>query len=148
MKSVQIRSFLLSAFHRIGTEYLELLRKSPYSVRIRENTDQKKLRIWTLFIQWFISNLFMTLCKTRFWFSILYFKYLQPNDWDVFEINYWITEENYHDEVICYSKLTLANLESFMRREPFSSMLLILLLMLDSNITGTLTKAVVRRCSV
>ena len=25
-----------------------LLRKSPYSVRKRENTDQKKLRIWTL----------------------------------------------------------------------------------------------------
>ena len=26
-----------------------LLCKCPYSVRIRENTDQKKLRIWTLF---------------------------------------------------------------------------------------------------
>ena len=26
---------------------------SPYSVRIQENTDQKKLRIWTLFTQWF-----------------------------------------------------------------------------------------------
>ena len=25
---------------------------SPYSVRMRENTDQKKLRIWTLFVQW------------------------------------------------------------------------------------------------
>ena len=25
--------------------------KSPYSVRIQENTDQKKLRIWTLFTQ-------------------------------------------------------------------------------------------------
>ena len=25
---------------------------SPYSVRMRENTDQKKLRIWTLFTQW------------------------------------------------------------------------------------------------
>ena len=25
---------------------------SPYSVRIRENTDQKKLRIGTLFTQW------------------------------------------------------------------------------------------------
>ena len=24
---------------------------SPYSVRIQENTDQKKLRIWTLFTQ-------------------------------------------------------------------------------------------------
>ena len=27
----------------------QLLRKSPYLVRIQENTDQKKLRIWTLF---------------------------------------------------------------------------------------------------
>ena len=26
-------------------------RKSPYSVRIQENTDQKKIRIWTLFTQ-------------------------------------------------------------------------------------------------
>ena len=25
---------------------------SPYSVRMRENTDQKKLRIWTPFTQW------------------------------------------------------------------------------------------------
>ena len=24
---------------------------SPYSVRMRENTDQKKIRIWTLFTQ-------------------------------------------------------------------------------------------------
>ena len=31
-------------------KYLEdLLRKSPYSVRIQENTDQEKLGIWTLF---------------------------------------------------------------------------------------------------
>ena len=34
---------------RIG--YEDLLRKSPYSVRIQENTDKKKLRIWTLFMQ-------------------------------------------------------------------------------------------------
>ena len=26
----------------------------PYSVRMRENTDQNKLLIWTLFTQWFI----------------------------------------------------------------------------------------------
>ena len=24
----------------------------PYSVRMRENTDQKKLHVWTLFTQW------------------------------------------------------------------------------------------------
>ena len=52
VKSVQIRSFFLSVFSRIRTEYGEILRISPYSVRMRENTDQKKLRIWTLFTQW------------------------------------------------------------------------------------------------
>ena len=30
---------------------IRILRISPYSVRMRENTDQKKLRIWTLFTQ-------------------------------------------------------------------------------------------------
>ena len=44
MNSVQIRS--------IWTEYREIRRISPYSVRILENTYQKKLRIWTLFTQW------------------------------------------------------------------------------------------------
>ena len=38
VKSVQIRSFFWS-----------VLRISPYLVQMRENTDQKKLRIWTLF---------------------------------------------------------------------------------------------------
>ena len=39
--SVQIRSFFWSVFSRIRTEYEDLRSKSPYSVRIRENTDQK-----------------------------------------------------------------------------------------------------------
>ena len=51
MKSVQIRCFFWSAFSGIRTEYGEILRISPYSVRMWENTDQKKLRIWTLFTQ-------------------------------------------------------------------------------------------------
>ena len=50
VKIVQIRIFL-PLFSRIQTEYRDLLRKSPYSVRIRENKDHKKLRIWTLFPQ-------------------------------------------------------------------------------------------------
>ena len=49
MKSVQIRSFFWSVFCRIRTEYGEILRISPYAVRMRQNTDQKKLCIWTLF---------------------------------------------------------------------------------------------------
>ena len=44
MKSVQIRSFFWSVFSRIRTEYGEIL-------QMRQNTDQKKLRIWTLFTQ-------------------------------------------------------------------------------------------------
>ena len=51
MKSVQIRSFFWSVFSRIWTEYGEILGISPYLVRMRENTDQKKLRTWTHFTQ-------------------------------------------------------------------------------------------------
>ena len=36
---VQIRSFFWSVFSRIGTEYGERRRISPYLVRMRENTD-------------------------------------------------------------------------------------------------------------
>ena len=56
VKSVQIRSFFWSVLFHIRTEYGDLLRKSPYLVRIRENTDQKKLRIWTLFTELFLSK--------------------------------------------------------------------------------------------
>ena len=48
VKSVQIRSFFSSGFSSIRTEYGEILCISPYSVRLQENTDQKKIRIWTL----------------------------------------------------------------------------------------------------
>ena len=42
VKSVQIRSFFRSVFSRIWTEYGDLRSISPHSLRIRENTDQKK----------------------------------------------------------------------------------------------------------
>ena len=64
-KSVQIRSFFWSVFSRIWTEYGEILRISPYSVRMRENTVQKKLRIWTLFTQCLFINLFLLQSKTK-----------------------------------------------------------------------------------
>ena len=51
MKSVQIRRFFWSVFSRIWTEYGEIRSISSYSVQMRENTDQKKHRIWTLFTQ-------------------------------------------------------------------------------------------------
>ena len=49
MKSVPIRSFFRSVFFRIWTEYGDLRSRSPFSVRIRGNTDRKKVRICTLF---------------------------------------------------------------------------------------------------
>ena len=51
VESVQIRSFFWSVFSRIRTEYGYLLCKFSYSVLIRQNTDQKKLRVLTLFTQ-------------------------------------------------------------------------------------------------
>ena len=41
LKSVQIRSYFWSVFSCICIEYGDLLRKSPYSIQIQENTDQK-----------------------------------------------------------------------------------------------------------
>ena len=70
VKSVQIQSFFWSTFFRVKTEYWDLLLKSLYSARIRENTDQKKLHIWTLFTQcWgqssvFISNFELSVVKS------------------------------------------------------------------------------------
>ena len=52
VKSVQIRRFFWSVFSLIRNEYGEILHISLYSVRMWENTDQEKLRIWTLFTQW------------------------------------------------------------------------------------------------
>ena len=51
VKRFQIRNLFWSKFSRIRTEHGDLRSKSPYSVRQRENMDQKKLRIWTLFAQ-------------------------------------------------------------------------------------------------
>ena len=51
VKSAQIQSFFLSVSSCIRTEYGEIRRISPYSLRMRENTDQEKLRIWTLLTQ-------------------------------------------------------------------------------------------------
>ena len=41
VKSVQMLSYFWSVFSCIRTEYGDLLRTSPYSVRIQENTNQK-----------------------------------------------------------------------------------------------------------
>ena len=57
----------LSVFSCIRTEYREILSISPYSARMRENKDQKKLRIRTLFKQWRYSYLH---CVTAEWNKI------------------------------------------------------------------------------
>ena len=44
--------FFLVRISHIRSEYGKILRASPYSVRMRENTDQKKLRTSTIFTQY------------------------------------------------------------------------------------------------
>ena len=64
VKIVQIRSFFWSAFSCFWTEYGYLLRKYLHLVRIRENTDQGKLRIWTLFTQGYFHKKLHHRCLT------------------------------------------------------------------------------------
>ena len=55
MKSVQVRNF-----------FLVCIFLHPHSVQIQENTDQKKLRIWTLFTKWssmLLKGVSRTLCN-------------------------------------------------------------------------------------
>ena len=68
-----MRSFFWSLFSHIRTEYGEIRSISLYSVRIRENADQKKLCICTLSMQcklWYLN-------KSRVGFSESSFKLLQ-----------------------------------------------------------------------
>ena len=62
------RVFFWSVFSRIRTEYRDFLRISPYLVRMRENTDQKKLHIWTLFTQCKHNSNILTLSNFSFIF--------------------------------------------------------------------------------
>ena len=68
VKSVQIRIFFWSVFSHICTKFGEILRISPYSVRMRENTDQKKLRVWTVFTQWVLKKTLLSE-KNEMWKS-------------------------------------------------------------------------------
>ena len=64
MKRVQIRSF---------SEYGDLRSKSRYLGRMRKNKDQKKLRIWTLFMQgivlFAVDIVFLKLEKSNEYYS-------------------------------------------------------------------------------
>ena len=80
VKNFPIRSFFLvriflysdwiRRFKCPNTE-LFLIRIFMYSVRIQENTDQKKLRIWTLFTQLYGENteILNSLRQASTWFS-------------------------------------------------------------------------------
>ena len=48
---IQMRSFFWSVFSRIRIKYRVILSIFQYSVRMRKNTDKKKLCIWTFFTQ-------------------------------------------------------------------------------------------------
>ena len=56
----------------LNTEICSLICKSPYSVQIWENTDQKKLRIRKLFTQCLISLLHLIYSRFTFAFSIVH----------------------------------------------------------------------------
>ena len=59
--------FLWSVFSPIWAENEDLLPKSPYSVQIQENTDQKKLSVWKLFMQCPSSKFMFKLCWMSGW---------------------------------------------------------------------------------
>ena len=59
-------------FSCIWPKYRDLRRNSPYSVRIQENTDQKKFRIWTLFHAVFVSKI-----QNRVTFKVKFGYYLE-----------------------------------------------------------------------
>ena len=82
VKSVQIRSFFWSVFSNIRTEYGEMLRISPYSVWIRENTDQKKHFSFGgtgslgRGLSLFLSSTSIRPRKIRHWLIVLHLKWL------------------------------------------------------------------------
>ena len=85
LESVQIRSFFWSVFSRIRTEYGEIRIISPYSIRMRENTDQKKLCSWTFFL----SERFRSFEKSSSLFYMIYF--FAKNYCEVILGNLWLT---------------------------------------------------------
>ena len=80
VKSAQILSFFWSVFSHIRTEYGEILRISPYLIRMQENVVQKKLRIWTLFTQWLVLQLQIELNESwKVYLSLWSWRLLKPN---------------------------------------------------------------------
>ena len=59
--------FFLSVFSRIWTEYIEIFRISPYSIRMRKKTDQKNIEYGR-----FSRTVFMTLLLMLIVFLLLF----------------------------------------------------------------------------
>ena len=114
VKSVQIQCFLCSVFFRIWTEYGDLFRKSPYSVRIQESTDQQKLCIWTLFSQcWVPHGSIEFLLSHMSWFkSVIDFRLIPKT---------WLSETFFNKKVSC-KKVVLKNVAKFTRKQLFQSL--------------------------
>ena len=76
MKSVQLRSYFWSVFSCIRIEYGDLRRKSPYSIRIQENTDQSAKYFGKLSIlKMYITDCIKTI-KKLIWSEIANYHYL------------------------------------------------------------------------
>ena len=79
LKSVKVQSFSWSVFSHTPAECGNIRSKSLYSARIRENTDQKKLRIWALFAQWL---------KIEANKASEHFMHVKLSSWEIFECEY------------------------------------------------------------
>ena len=95
-----------------------LVRIFPYSLRMRENTDQKKLRIWTLFTQWdayssikgfwyHLTIQYLTsknaVPKTRLDVATIFTSRLQKVVW----LSNFIILQFYINKVVCISSITM-----------------------------------------
>ena len=87
MKSIQIHSFFWTVFSCIRTEYGDLRSKSPHSIRIQENRNQKKLRVDFHFIfenRWQISYIWYVFEAVLF-----HNRYISKKQVNTFSDNLW-----------------------------------------------------------
>ena len=128
VKSVQIRSFPGSYFAVVWTEYGDLLHKSPYSVRIRENTDQEKLRICRPFKQWLVLR-----SNIRNWWLRKYFIFENLDVINFFKLAKWDVASNWNFSKnfciilfgICFSFLFCLKLWNFFAEHLFGFIVLL-----------------------
>ena len=75
--------FLVRISPHLDWIWRHLRSKFLYSVWIRENTDQKKLRIWTLFTQWLLIKRYKIELGNQLLyfllFYIIFYNFLEPD---------------------------------------------------------------------